>query len=167
MGIGAFGPIDLRAGSPNYGYITSTPKQDWRYTDLVGPIAGELKLPVTFDTDVNAAALGEYRWGNSAAVGSLVYVTVGTGIGGGAVIEGRPLHGAGHPEMGHVRIPHDREAGPIPTVRAHTTGTASKGLPQAPPSRPDGVRPPDRCPKTIPPGTSRPSTLPTGSPISL
>ena len=113
VGIGAFGPIDLRAGSPNYGYITSTPKQGWRYTDLVGPIAGELKLPVTFDTDVNAAALGEYRWGNSAAVGSLVYVTVGTGIGGGAVIKGRPLHGAGHPEMGHVRIPHDREADPF------------------------------------------------------
>ena len=113
VGIGAFGPIDLRTGSPNYGYITSTPKQGWGYTDLVGPIAGELKLPVTFDTDVNAAALGEYRWGNSAAVGSLVYVTVGTGIGGGAVIEGRPLHGAGHPEMGHVRIPHDREADPF------------------------------------------------------
>ena len=113
VGIGSFGPIDLRTGSPTYGYITSTPKRGWRYVDLVGPIAGALKLPVTFDTDVNAAALGEYRWGTSGAVDSLVYVTVGTGIGGGAVIEGRPLHGAGHPEMGHIRIPHDRRADPF------------------------------------------------------
>ena len=113
IGIGSFGPIDLRIGSPNYGYITSTPKPGWRYVDLVGPIARELEVPVAFDTDVNAAALGEHRWGPTDALGSLVYVTVGTGIGGGAVIEGRPLHGAGHPEMGHVRIPHDRAADPF------------------------------------------------------
>ena len=113
IGIGSFGPIDLRAGSPTYGYITSTPKQGWRNVDLVGPIADELKCPVTFDTDVNAAALGEYRWGSGGAVESLVYITVGTGIGGGAVIEGRPLHGASHPEMGHIRIPHDRAVDPF------------------------------------------------------
>ena len=113
LGIGSFGPIDLRSGSSTYGYITSTPKPGWQYVDLVGPIAGELELPVAFDTDVNAAALGEYRWGKHGAAGSLVYITIGTGIGGGAVIEGRPLHGAGHPEMGHVRIPHDRAADPF------------------------------------------------------
>ena len=113
IGIGSFGPIDLRTDSPTHGYITSTPKQGWRYVDLVGPIAGELKLPVKFDTDVNTAALGEYRWGKHGATASLVYITVGTGIGGGAVIEGRPLHGASHPEMGHIRIPHDREADPF------------------------------------------------------
>ena len=113
IGIGSFGPIDLRTGSPTYGYITSTPKPGWRYVDLVGPISEELKLPVTFDTDVNAAALGEYRWGPSSTVDSLVYITVGTGIGGGAVIGGRPLHGASHPEMGHIRIPHDRAADPF------------------------------------------------------
>jgi len=113
IGIGSFGPIDLRTDSPTYGYITSTPKPGWRYVDLVGPIIQQLGLPVTFDTDVNAAALGEYRWGKHGAAGSLVYITVGTGIGGGAVIEGRPLHGASHPEMGHVRIPHDRQADPF------------------------------------------------------
>ncbi len=113
VGIGSFGPIDLRTGSPTYGYITSTPKPGWRYADVVGPTSSGLKLPVGFDTDVNAAALGEHRWGNGGPAGSLVYVTVGTGIGGGAVIEGRPLHGAGHPEMGHVRIPHDRAADPF------------------------------------------------------
>ena len=113
IGIGSFGPIDLRTGSPTYGYITSTPKPGWRYVDLVGPVNEELKLPVTFDTDVNAAALGEYRWGPSSTVDSLVYITVGTGIGGGGVIGGRPLHGASHPEMGHIRIPHDRAADPF------------------------------------------------------
>ena len=113
IGIGSFGPVDLRIGSPTYGYITSTPKPGWRYVDLVGPINEGLGLPVTFDTDVNAAATGEYRWGKHGAIGSLVYITVGTGIGGGAVIEGRPLHGAGHPEMGHIRIPHDRQADPF------------------------------------------------------
>ena len=113
IGIGSFGPIDLRTGSPTYGYITSTPKPGWRYIDLVGPISEELKLPVTFDTDVNAAALGEYRWGPSSTVDSMVYITVGTGIGGGGVIGGRPLHGASHPEMGHIRIPHDRAADPF------------------------------------------------------
>ncbi len=113
IGIGSFGPIDLRTDSPTYGYITSTPKPGWRYVDLVGPIVQELGLPVSFDTDVNAAALGEYRWGKHGVAGSLVYITVGTGIGGGAVIEGRPLHGASHPEMGHMRIPHDRQADPF------------------------------------------------------
>ena len=113
IGIGSFGPIDLRTGSPTYGCITSTPKQGWRYVDLVGPIIQELQLPVMLDTDVNAAALGEYRWGPTSAIDSLVYITVGTGIGGGAVIEGRPLHGAGHPEMGHIRVPHDRAADPF------------------------------------------------------
>ena len=113
IGIGSFGPIDLQTGSPTYGYVTSTPKQGWRYVDLVGPITGELKLPVVLDTDVNAAALGEYRWSPAGAIDSLVYITVGTGIGGGAVIEGRPLHGASHPEMGHIRIPHDRAADPF------------------------------------------------------
>ena len=113
IGIGSFGPIDLRTDSPTYGYITSTPKLGWRYVDLVGPISDELQLPVMLDTDVNAAALGEYRWGAGKALDSLVYVTVGTGIGGGAVIGGRPVHGVSHPEMGHIRIPHDRGADPF------------------------------------------------------
>ncbi len=113
IGIGSFGPVDLRTDSPSYGYVTSTPKPGWQYADLVGPISEALKLPVMLDTDVNAAALGEYRWGAGKALDSLVYITVGTGIGGGAVIGGRPVHGVNHPEMGHIRIPHDRGADPF------------------------------------------------------
>ena len=113
VGIGSFGPLDLRTGSPKYGYVTSTPKPGWGDTDLVGPIREGLGLPVVLDTDVNAAALGEYRCAPPGDLDSLVYITVGTGIGGGAVIGGRPVHGASHPEMGHVRIPHDREADPF------------------------------------------------------
>ena len=113
VGIGSFGPLDLRLDSPTYGCVTSTPKPGWRDADVVGPIRKALGLPVALDTDVNAAALGEYRWGTRGDLDSLVYITVGTGIGGGAVIHGRPLHGAGHPEMGHVRIPHDRLADPF------------------------------------------------------
>ena len=108
IGIGSFGPLDLRTGSPTYGYITTTPKPGWRNADVVGPIREKLKLPVVFDTDVNAAALGECRWGAGRGLDSLVYITVGTGIGGGAVIDGRPVHGASHPEMGHVLVPRDR-----------------------------------------------------------
>ena len=113
IGIGSFGPIDLRTDSPSYGYVTSTPKPGWRYADLVGPISEDLELPVILDTDVNAAALGECLWGAGKALDSLVYITVGTGIGGGAVIGGRPVHGVNHPEMGHIRIPHDRGADPF------------------------------------------------------
>ncbi len=113
VGIGSFGPLDLRTDSPTYGYVTSTPKPGWQDTDLVGPIREGLGLPVVLDTDVNAAALGEYRRASPGDLDSLVYITVGTGIGGGAVIGGRPVHGASHPEMGHVRIPHDRAADPF------------------------------------------------------
>ena len=113
IGIGSFGPIDLQTDSPSYGYVTSTPKPGWRYADLVGPISEDLELPVILDTDVNAAALGECLWGAGKALDSLVYITVGTGIGGGAVIGGRPVHGVNHPEMGHIRIPHDRGADPF------------------------------------------------------
>ena len=113
IGIGSFGPLDLRTGSPTYGYITTTPKPGWRNVDLVGPIGDRLNLPVALDTDVNASALGEHRWGAGRGLDSLVYVTVGTGIGGGAVIDGSPVHGLSHPEMGHVRIPHDRAADPF------------------------------------------------------
>lgn len=112
VGVGSFGPVDLDADSPTYGYITTTPKPRWQDTDVAGPLRQALDVPIGFDTDVNASALGEYRWGASVGLHSVVYVTVGTGIGGGAVVDGRTIHGASHPEMGHVRIPHDREADP-------------------------------------------------------
>ena len=102
IGIGSFGPIELNRASPRYGHITRTPKPGWSGTDLAGVMAREFGCPVGFDTDVNAAAVAEQRWGAARDVADLVYVTVGTGIGGGALLDGRPVHGLMHPEMGHV-----------------------------------------------------------------
>lgn len=105
LGIGSFGPVDPRPGSPTYGFITSTPKEKWQNVDVAGTLRDTLEIPVAFDTDVNAAALGEYRWGAAQDVSTFLYLTVGTGIGGGAIIDGERLHGLLHPEMGHLRIP--------------------------------------------------------------
>jgi fructokinase len=116
IGIGSFGPIEVHPASPCFGYITSTPKAGWQNVDLAGPIRGALKLPVAFDTDVNAAALGEHMWGAARGLGTFVYVTVGTGIGGGGMAEGELIHGLLHPEVGHMRIAHDRQADPFPGV---------------------------------------------------
>ncbi len=107
VGIASFGPVDLHPGSPTYGYITSTPKLEWRNFDIVGEIRKTLDLPVGFDTDVNAAALAEMRWGAAQGLSDSLYLTVGTGIGGGAIVHGHVLHGMLHPEMGHIRVPHD------------------------------------------------------------
>jgi fructokinase len=105
VGIGSFGPVDLKTG-----FITSTPKTAWRNYDLAGAVRRALGVPVAFDTDVNAAVRGEARWGAGQGVSSCLYITVGTGIGGAAMAGGQLLHGLTHPEMGHVRIPHDRVA---------------------------------------------------------
>ncbi len=113
LGVGAFGPVDPHLTSPTFGYITSTPKPGWQQVDVVGVLRGALGVPVGFDTDVNAAALGEHTWGAAQDVESFIYITVGTGIGGGALVNGRLLHGLVHPEMGHIRIPHDRERDPF------------------------------------------------------
>jgi len=107
VGIGSFGPVDLRSG-----YITSTPKAAWRNYDLAGAVGKGLGVPVRFDTDVNAAVLGEARWGAARGVSNCLYLTVGTGIGGGAIVGGQIVHGLTHPEMGHIRIPHDSIADP-------------------------------------------------------
>jgi fructokinase len=114
IGIGSFGPVDLDPESATYGYITATPKPYWSNADLVGPIGRALGVPVGFDTDVNAAALGEWRWGAAQGLANFVYLTIGTGIGGGGMINGRLMHGLIHPEMGHMRLPHDWEADPFP-----------------------------------------------------
>lgn len=114
VGIGSFGPVDLHAASPTYGYITSTPKLAWANFDLAGAVRKALDVPVGFDTDVNAAALGEARWGAAQGLSDFLYLTVGTGIGGGAIVHGRVLHGLLHPEMGHIRIPHDAAQDPYP-----------------------------------------------------
>lgn len=117
IGVASFGPVDLRRDSATYGHITSTPKPGWRDVDVLGPLRAASDAPIGFDTDVNGAALGEARWGAAAAVASCVYVTVGTGIGGGGLLDGAPIHGLLHPEMGHLpvaRHPDDTYAGGCP-----------------------------------------------------
>jgi len=104
LGVGAFGPLDLRPTSSTYGFITSTPKPGWANTNLAGILTQGLKVPVRLDTDVNGAAFGELRWGAGQNLSSVAYVTVGTGIGVGAVHHGRAVHGLMHMEMGHVMV---------------------------------------------------------------
>ncbi len=113
LGVGSFGPVDIRRDSPTWGTITTTPKPGWADTDVVAALRSGLGVPIALDTDVNAAALGEWRWGAAAGLDTFVYITVGTGIGGGAVANGRILHGLLHPEFGHMRIPHDRTRDPF------------------------------------------------------
>lgn len=112
IGIASFGPLDPDRRSPRFGFITTTPKLGWANTDLAGRIGRALDLPVGFDTDVNGAALAEHRWGAAHGLDTFIYLTIGTGIGGGGMIEGTLLHGLMHPEMGHIAIPHDRGADP-------------------------------------------------------
>lgn len=107
IGVGSFGPVDPDPASPTFGSITTTPKPGWAHTDIAGAIRAALGIPVGFDTDVNVAALGEHRWGAAQDVNSFVYLTVGTGIGGGGMVQDRLIHGLIHPEIGHMRIPHD------------------------------------------------------------
>jgi fructokinase len=114
IGIGSFGPVDRKLDSENWGHITSTPKPGWANTDVAPAIRGRLSIPVAFDTDVNAAALGENRWGAARGLDTFCYITVGTGIGGGGMAHGALLHGLVHPEFGHLRIPHDLERDPFP-----------------------------------------------------
>jgi len=112
IGIGSFGPVDLDPASPSFGHITTTPKSGWAHTDFVGMVQDALGIPVIIDTDVNAAALGEHQWGAAQSLDTFVYITVGTGIGGGGMVNGKLLHGLIHPEMGHMRIPHDWDDDP-------------------------------------------------------
>jgi fructokinase len=112
IGIGSFGPVDPDPTSSSFGYITNTPKPGWPHTEFSGIVKKELNIPVGFDTDVNAAALGEHKWGAAQGLDTFVYLTVGTGIGGGAMVNGKLVHGLVHPEMGHVRIPHNLDNDP-------------------------------------------------------
>lgn len=105
IGVGSFGPVDLDPASKTFGYITTTPKQGWQHTDIVGPLKTQFKAPVGFDTDVNAAVFGEYMWGAGQGCDPLIYITVGTGIGGGVIVNGHLLHGLLHPEIGHLHVP--------------------------------------------------------------
>lgn len=105
IGIASFGPVDLNPSSGTYGYITSTPKPNWSNTSFAYEVKNALNLPVGFDTDVNGALLGEHRWGAAQGLENAIYLTIGTGIGGGVMINGKLVHGLVHPEMGHIILP--------------------------------------------------------------
>jgi fructokinase len=130
VGIGAFGPIDLDPASPSYATLGATPKPGWQGTRLLDAVRAATDAPVVIDTDVTAAALAEQRWGAGAGLADLTYVTVGTGIGVGALVEGRRLHGTAHPEIGHLTVrphPDDEFAG---VCRLH--GDCLEGLASGP-----------------------------------
>lgn len=117
LGIASFGPLGLDRSRPDYGHITSTPKSGWAQVDLVGHLASRFRVPIGFDTDVAGAVLAEYRWGAAQGCTSAIYLTIGTGIGGGLIVDGRPVHGLIHPELGHLRVrraPGDTFAGVCP-----------------------------------------------------
>ncbi len=128
IGAGFFGPIDPDLNSPTYGYVTTTPKEGWSNFNVVEKLNKALKVPIGFDTDVNLAALGEYSYGSSKGLDSVLYLTIGTGIGGGAIVEGKLLHGLLHPEMGHVKLvkhPKDNYGGKCPYHQTCFEGLAS------------------------------------------
>ena len=117
LGIGCFGPIDVDRDSETYGYITTTPKLAWQNYNIVGAFKKELGVPVGFDTDVNGSALGEYTWGIAKGLHSCIYITIGTGVGVGVIVDGNLVHGMMHPEGGHVllsRLPEDAYKGFCP-----------------------------------------------------
>ena len=114
IGFACFGPLDPDPASPAYGCIQPTPKPGWTGADVVAPLVEAFSLPVGFDTDVNGAALAEARWGAAQGCDPVLYLTIGTGIGGGVLVNGKLLHGLIHPEMGHIPMPHDRQRDPFP-----------------------------------------------------
>lgn len=105
IGVASFGPLDLDRASSTWGFITKTTKPHWSQTDIAGPLRNALKCPVFINTDVGGAALAEFLWGAGQGQKVMLYFTVGTGIGGSAVVDGQILHGLSHPEMGHIRLP--------------------------------------------------------------
>ena len=114
IGLGSFGPFDVDPASSTYGYITTTPKPHWGNTNILGILQENLKVPIRVDMDVVVAGLGEAKWGASKNDSHSLYLTIGTGIGGGYIVRGRPLHGLTSLEMGHIRIPHDWNLDPFP-----------------------------------------------------
>lgn len=146
VGVGSFGPVDPDPASATYGFITTTPKPGWAQTDFAGVLGHALGVPVAFDTDVNAAAVGEHRWGAARGLDTFVYLTIGTGIGGGGLARGRRLRGLVHPEMGHILVPRaggDTFAGSCPYHGDCLEGMASGPALEARWGRPAAALPPD------------------------
>lgn len=130
VGVACFGPVDVKKNSPTYGHILVTPKLAWRGYDIIGYMDSELHVPLYLDTDVNGSAIGESKWGAARDVDSCVYVTIGTGIGIGVIIDGKPLHGALHPEGGHIlMIPKE---GDTYKGKCPTHGTCFEGMAAGP-----------------------------------
>lgn len=131
IGVGTFGPVDINRGSGNYGRILNTPKPGWSNVDIVGELSRHFNTPVAVDTDVNCALLGEVRWGAGTGFEDVVYLTIGTGIGGGVLSGGHLITGHSHPEIGHMLIPiddQDREfAGSCPVHGAHCAEGLASG----------------------------------------
>jgi fructokinase len=117
IGLASFGPLDLDPNSSGYGSITATPKSGWSGTNVVAAFQRTFDIPLAFDVDVNAAAFGEYYWiPENRELDSLVYFTIGTGIGAGSIINGKMIHGLTHPEAGHMRLPHNHKKDPFPGI---------------------------------------------------
>jgi fructokinase len=113
IGLGSFGPVDVDPASPTYGYVTTTPKPNWANTNILGMLREKLDLPIAMDMDVVTAGLGEAKWGASVGFDPSLYLTIGTGIGGGFIVNGKPLRGLVSLEMGHIRIPRDLSLDPF------------------------------------------------------
>jgi fructokinase len=116
IGLANFGPLDVRPDSRTYGQVLPTPKPHWSGADVLGKLRSAFDIPIGFDNDVNSAALGEHLWGAGQGLDTFIYLTVGTGIGGGVFAGGKLLHGLLHPEMGHIPLPHDRMKDPFDGV---------------------------------------------------
>jgi fructokinase len=128
VGIACFGPLDLAPGSPTYGSITATPKPHWGNTPVLARVRDALGVPAAIDVDVGGAAFGEWRWGAARGLDDHIYLTIGTGVGGGVFVNGRVHHGMGHPEMGHItveRVPGDDYPGHCPFHGACFEGMAA------------------------------------------
>jgi fructokinase len=147
LGIGTFGPCNLNPASPAYGCLSTSIKPGWKQANMLGAFRRTFDVPVVIDTDVNAAALGEYTWGAGQGLEIVLYLTVGTGIGGGGVIKGRTMHGLFHPEMGHIRLPRvpgdDSFAGVCPYHGDCLQGLASGPALEARWGKPAEELPPD------------------------
>ncbi len=132
IGIGSFGPVDLDVHSETYGYITSTPKPGWKNINFGKYVSEKLHVPLGFDTDVNAAALAEYTMGSAKDLDTFIYLTIGTGIGGGVIVNGKLLHGLSHPEMGHCFIPQNKKRDLYQGACPYHTNLCFEGLASGP-----------------------------------
>lgn len=131
IGVASFGPLDPQPDSATFGRILSTPKPGWSNADIVSPLHAAFDVPIGFDTDVNGAALGEWRWGAARELDTFIYLTIGTGIGGGGLVNGKLMHGLLHPEMGHIPLPRDPKTDPFEGICPYH-GDCFEGLASGP-----------------------------------